>query len=56
MALHMGGTRAYRQRLHRDNKEPLLLRREEEEYKRVKYSLKMALRLVNGSFDDMTIE
>ena len=36
-----------------EKKEPMELKKDHPEYMRVKYSLKMALRMVNGSFEHM---
>ena len=37
-------------------KDPKTLKDDEKEYKQVKYSLKMAMRMINGKFEDLKIE
>ena len=43
---------AFKQTYRKDQKALLTLREESQEYKRVKYSLKLALRMINGSFSE----
>jgi hypothetical protein len=43
---------AFKQTYRKDQKALLTLREESQEYKRVKYSLKLALRMINGSFTE----
>ena len=38
------------------NRQPIDLPADSKEYKRVKYSLKMALRMINGTFEDFKVE
>ena len=38
------------------NRQPMDLPAESKEYKRVRYSLKMALRMINGTFDEFQVQ
>ena len=41
--------------LEKKNSEVIPMPKDKKEYHRIKYSLKMALRIINGTFDDFNV-